>query len=286
MALPDFITSKVVPAVGSLISKGVNSQIDYYNSKRLMDYQNKLQLEQWNRQNAYDHPAAYMQRMLSAGLNPDLLASGSVPNGSPAGAVGMPSVGHAAESAAYAQLALLKSQKENIDADTAHKREETKDISETREPRIEGITADNFFKSLQSTTEYQRGVALALRNFADGYRPHPDEESGDLKFQQVYDNLDQASNIIDEVRDERELTRFDVRYMRSVFKTMVEHDEEAFKHEVAEWRKNSSVLKYLSEHEFAQFLDYLVGKLAPSAAQFGVAYRSFRGNGSRNSRHE
>lgn len=48
--------------------------IDNYN----MQYQGAL--DQWNRENAYNTPAAQMQRNIDAGLNPNLVAGGGVQN--------------------------------------------------------------------------------------------------------------------------------------------------------------------------------------------------------------
>lgn len=49
-------------------------QHDYNLSE--MDYQARLAREQWQRQNEYDSPAAQMQRLKDAGLNPDLMYGG------------------------------------------------------------------------------------------------------------------------------------------------------------------------------------------------------------------
>lgn len=55
-------------------------------NEEMQQQQNKWNLEQWNRNNAYNHPAAQMQRLKAAGLNPDLLygqnASGAMGNSS------------------------------------------------------------------------------------------------------------------------------------------------------------------------------------------------------------
>ena len=42
-------------------------------NEEMQQQQNKWNLEQWHRNNAYNHPAAQMQRLKAAGLNPDLL---------------------------------------------------------------------------------------------------------------------------------------------------------------------------------------------------------------------
>ena len=53
-------------------------------NEEMQQQQNKWNLEQWHRNNAYNHPSAQMQRLKAAGLNPDLLygqnASGAMGN--------------------------------------------------------------------------------------------------------------------------------------------------------------------------------------------------------------
>lgn len=50
-------------------------------SRKNMEFQNAFNVEMWNMQNAYDHPGAQMERLLEAGLNPNLIyGNGSVAN--------------------------------------------------------------------------------------------------------------------------------------------------------------------------------------------------------------
>ena len=55
-------------------------------NERMQQQQNAWNMEQWERNNAYNHPAAQMQRLKAAGLNPDLLygqnSSGAMGNSS------------------------------------------------------------------------------------------------------------------------------------------------------------------------------------------------------------
>ncbi len=88
--------------------------------------QNAWNLEQWNRNNAYNHPAAQMQRLKAAGLNPDLMygqnAGGAMGNSaSPAqGSNPIPKQPFRMDldPTMFAQLDLIEAQKKNIDADT------------------------------------------------------------------------------------------------------------------------------------------------------------------------
>ena len=93
-------------------------------NEEMQQQQNKWNLEQWNRNNAYNHPAAQMQRLKAAGLNPDLLygqnAGGAMGNSSsPAqGTQPIPKQPFFLDPTMFAQLSLLNSQKKNLDADT------------------------------------------------------------------------------------------------------------------------------------------------------------------------
>lgn len=99
--------------------------------------QNLWDLEQWNRQNAYDSPAAQMQRLKDAGLNPNLLY------GDMTAAIGQPLSHGAAPSGQMAQTfpfsnpltdvlqaRMMRAQIDNIDADTDKKEQETEEVSQ------------------------------------------------------------------------------------------------------------------------------------------------------------
>lgn len=61
---------------GALMGYGLGSGIDGYNNNRYnMDMQNQYNLQYWNMQNEYNHPAAQMARFREAGLNPNLIYS-------------------------------------------------------------------------------------------------------------------------------------------------------------------------------------------------------------------
>ncbi len=92
-------------------------------NERMQHEQNKWNLEQWDRNNAYNHPAAQMQRLKAAGLNPDLMygqnAGGAMGNSSsPAqGTQPIPKQPFRVDPYLTAQLKLLASQtyKNNMD---------------------------------------------------------------------------------------------------------------------------------------------------------------------------
>lgn len=58
--------------VGSAINKSSQSSANRQNLE-LAKYQNTWNLQQWNRENEYNHPAMQMSRLKQAGLNPNLV---------------------------------------------------------------------------------------------------------------------------------------------------------------------------------------------------------------------
>lgn len=71
-----------ISAAGSLLNTGLSigmANLSYKNARKMADYQYSKAIEMWNRQNEYNLPANQMQRLQSAGLNPNLVyGSGTV----------------------------------------------------------------------------------------------------------------------------------------------------------------------------------------------------------------
>ncbi len=63
------VATATLNQVGNIISTAMANDANEDMQRR----QNAWNLEQWNRNNAYNHPAAQMQRLKAAGLNPDLM---------------------------------------------------------------------------------------------------------------------------------------------------------------------------------------------------------------------
>ena len=140
--------------------------------------QNAWNLQQWDRNNAYNHPAAQLQRIKAAGLNPDLIY------GQNASGIGGLSTSPAQGSnpipkqpfqmtldpTMFAQVSLLNSQKKNVDADT-----------EVKLADAEGKQQENFIRSLD--VEKTRGF-LEIFNKKDSSKA----------FQQAYDNWVESIN--------------------------------------------------------------------------------------------
>lgn len=94
-ALGSALGGSVLSGIGSALTGGLNllgNKINYkqaykYQAK-LMDYQNRLNIENWNMQNEYNLPSNQMQRYKDAGLNPNLIygqsnSSSALPSVSP-----------------------------------------------------------------------------------------------------------------------------------------------------------------------------------------------------------
>ena len=82
MPSPEFWTAVATAGtnqIGNIISTAMANDAN----ERMQHEQNKWNLEQWNRNNAYNSPAAQMQRFKAAGLNPDLMYQQGTPGLSP-----------------------------------------------------------------------------------------------------------------------------------------------------------------------------------------------------------
>lgn len=66
----------IIPAVADIFSYFGNRD----DSDRRLNQQRQWQVEDWNRQNEYNSPAAVMARLRSAGINPDIVAGGASSN--------------------------------------------------------------------------------------------------------------------------------------------------------------------------------------------------------------
>lgn len=107
-------------------------------NERMQQRQNHWNLDQWNRNNAYNTPAAQMQRLKAAGLNPDLMYQQGTPGLSSGPAQGTNPIPKQPFQLDPLMLAQLK----NIEADTNLKNSD----ANQKDALTEGINYDNITK--------------------------------------------------------------------------------------------------------------------------------------------
>lgn len=66
-----------IGAIGNLFTGGMSARKQYKYQSKLMDKQNRQQIDFWNMSNEYNTPLAQRARLEQAGLNPDLMYVGS-----------------------------------------------------------------------------------------------------------------------------------------------------------------------------------------------------------------
>lgn len=139
MPSPEFWTAVATAGtnqIGNIISTAMANDAN----ERMQHEQNKWNLEQWNRNNAYNSPAAQMQRFKAAGLNPDLMYQQGTPGISSAPAQGSNPI---PKQPFQMQLdPLMLAQLKNIEADTNLKKSD----ANQKDALTEGINYDNITK--------------------------------------------------------------------------------------------------------------------------------------------
>lgn len=135
------MAANVFDIASGVLGTGVNflsNRNTNQTNERIQQKQNAWNLEMWNRNNEYNSPAAQMQRLQAAGLNPDLMygqQSGGASGNSSSPAQGTNPIPKQPfqldtsslvqaiqnEHLMQGQLDLLRSQKDNVDADTQGK---------------------------------------------------------------------------------------------------------------------------------------------------------------------
>lgn len=136
-----------------LASGLINSGVQYATSKKLMDYQNQLNMQNWKMANEYNSPQAQMERYKAAGLNPNLVygslgqtAAGNLSSPSSSGVNPRTQLGGSASSfmIAAAQAKNMQLQNTNIEeqnnqirANIAKTNAETRNIEENTNQLLE-----------------------------------------------------------------------------------------------------------------------------------------------------
>lgn len=136
-----------------LASGLINSGVQYATSKKLMNYQNQLNIQNWRMANEYNSPKAQMERYKAAGLNPNLVygslgqtAAGNLSSPSSSGVNPRTQLGNSAASfmIAASQAKNMQLQNKNIEeqnnairANIAKTNAETRNIEENTNQLIE-----------------------------------------------------------------------------------------------------------------------------------------------------
>lgn len=168
--------NQALATMGSLTLPAIEDKSSYKYTKRLMNFQNDLNKENWALQNAYNTPKAQMERFASAGLNPNLIYGQS----NTAGDVGNVSTsqfhtkGYDQFINLMANAAMADAQLRQIDADIAfkgvqsdnvkantqlvEKKQLTEEFNQAimqtekllKEAGLEGLVSDNAIKKLEA----------------------------------------------------------------------------------------------------------------------------------------
>lgn len=193
----------VTLGLGSAIGAGVSAltegsrhkkqkeymKLAHENVKEQMKLQQEQQLDLWNKTN-YE---AQVKHMKEAGLNPALMyglggggGAQSAGTGGSAGTPTAPTMDISGDIGNMAQISLLKSQKENIDADTEKKKAEagvTSKELETLTPEAINAIADSYILEAGSRREEIRRAQLA--NDFEEWLQSPDFDEDGKKLQSV-----------------------------------------------------------------------------------------------------
>lgn len=112
-------------------SASVKNKQSYKYSKKLMTYQNQLNVENWNRVNEYNLPINERQRLLKAGINPNFGQGSSAAQTISGPTATMEAAGADLGSMVDAgmQAYQMKKQTDNIEANTKKIQEETKGLA-------------------------------------------------------------------------------------------------------------------------------------------------------------
>ena len=169
-------------AAGALIGQafaGRTAALDYDYWQKKIDYQNQLNIENWNRQNAYNLPSAQVGRLRAAGLAPELMYQ----NGGSSGiASDIQSSSPGSNNLGVPQVMMnpmSMAQMDNLSADSELKRSQA-DLNNTRQG-VEGVlknvyeTQANLNKATESLLGLEKigqdlkNTAMDLQNYITNY---------------------------------------------------------------------------------------------------------------------
>lgn len=198
-----------------------NSLTQYATSKKLMDYQNKLNIQNWKMANEYNSPKAQMERYKAAGLNPNLVygslgqtAAGNLSSPSSSGVNPRTQLGGSAASfmLAAAQAKNMQLQNFNIEeqnnqirANIAKTNAETRNIEENTNQLLE-------FKQLRKDALNYANTMAKLgidRETAESnyYESNAFLRNAILENQRILQSDKHAINLVEKIQRQAETNR-------------------------------------------------------------------------------
>lgn len=211
-------------------------------NRQLAEMANKWSIEQWNRENAYNTPAAQMQRFRDAGLNPALMY------GQENLAAASPAVTSAAGDMRSSQMLspqvdpyvgiqsqLAESQRKKTDAETKVMLEKL-----PKEMRILSETAENI-SSNTSKTYHEIEVLIENKNYV-----HEKARGAMLENQYLSRTLDER---VDIVKQEKRIKTAEADYIRRNMQAQVRNLEKMYDVLISQENMNNAQRDQLKAYE-------------------------------------
>ena len=223
--------------VGAIAAKGQQKR-EFQQQKDMLNLQNQFSLDMWQAQNAYNDPSQQMQRMINAGINPNLAAAGIA--GSPNTAASIesstaPSVNSAI--APYSQAieqstmnaldSVLKTKQiDNVVADTKVKEEQAPMVAAEKNQFIQNV--ENL-KSEKVLTDYEAEKLRPYAKYAD--------ELFDMDFHLALEKVNKIQGEIRQIDKQIELA---------------EKEYEKMKQDIVESKQRVSLMEYQQQLSAAE----------------------------------
>lgn len=167
-------------------------------NKAMAEQANRWSIEQWNRENAYNTPAAVMQRLREGGVNPDLFygnsgqnLSAASPNVTPTAASDPVDVSALGSKATVGDItnnvvsqALMAAQVKKLNAETVKTGQETENL------KIEGtiLSADALVRAAQNEQALEIGKSTIYVNHSIAKLNHKEAELASGRISEVAAN--------------------------------------------------------------------------------------------------
>lgn len=193
------------------VSQGVNALLQSGQNRKNREFQERenekarqFAVQQWNAQNEYNLPTNQMTRLRDAGINPHLAYSNGTPMNSsnaPAAPSGVSSL-PAGEAPKFNlgelyQTLLTKSQIKNMDADTAKKEAEKREV----EARTENTTTDTEIKKVElnhKDREIMAKINVDEQQVEESKSRIESSAVANRKMEQEIENLKSQKNLTDQ----------------------------------------------------------------------------------------